>query len=245
MLLLSEHERVPHRPSLADSMPLQVTMNGTSFVSSFFSYGLLAMRGVGGYAGWRWLFLFEGIITVLVGGLAFCLMVSRLPFYQHLISHNADFTLLQPAGPSQTKRPWSKKPFLNERQTKIAVARVLRDEPQKSSMHNREGLQLKMILRTVANWRLWPVYVLGVLFGIPQGPIQQYLTLSLRNLGFSTLLTQVLSSIQYLGAIFSGIGVVLLSEFLDERALVCMAEDLWVLPFLIAIFKLSADVNAW
>lgn len=102
-----------------------------------------------------------------------------------------------------------------------------------------------MILRTLANWRLWPIYVLGVLFGIPQGPIQQYLTLSLKNLGFSTLLTQVLSSAQYLGAIFTGIGVVVLSEFLDERALVCMAEDLWVLPFLIAIFKLSADVNAW
>ena len=54
-----------------------VTMNLTSFFSAFFSYGVLCMRGVGGKEGWRWLFFWEGILTVTLGVGAFLLMVCE------------------------------------------------------------------------------------------------------------------------------------------------------------------------
>lgn len=92
---------------------------------------------------------------------------------------------------------------------------------------------------------MYPIWVHGLLFGIPSAPVQQYLTLSLRRLGFSTLVTQVLNSVQYLGAMFTGVGIVVLSELLDSRALVSMAEDLWILPFLVAIFKLPKNPKPW
>lgn len=37
-------------------------MNLTSFVSSFLAAGLVAMDGVGGKEGWRWLFFWEGAL---------------------------------------------------------------------------------------------------------------------------------------------------------------------------------------
>jgi len=42
------------------------------------------------------------------------------------------------------------------------VNRVLRDDPSKSDMHNREGLSIKMIWSAVKDWRLWPIYALGL-----------------------------------------------------------------------------------
>jgi len=39
---------------------------------------------------------------------------------------------------------------------------VLRDDPTKSNMHNREGLSPKMIWQALTDWRMWPLYVLGL-----------------------------------------------------------------------------------
>jgi len=43
------------------------------------------------------------------------------------------------------------------------VNRVLRDDPSKSDMHNRQGLSFRMIFDAVRDWRMWPLYVLGML----------------------------------------------------------------------------------
>jgi hypothetical protein len=42
------------------------------------------------------------------------------------------------------------------------VNRVLRDDPSKSDMHNREGLSVKMLWTAATDWRMWPVYALGL-----------------------------------------------------------------------------------
>ena len=42
--------------------------------------------------------------------------------------------------------------------------RVLRDDPTKSGMHNREGLTIKMIWNSIKDWRMWPLYILGLTF---------------------------------------------------------------------------------
>lgn len=57
-------------------------------VSAFLGAGILKMRGVGGRAGWRYLFLLEGILTLLVGIASFWLM---------------------PAGPTQTRKWFSER----------------------------------------------------------------------------------------------------------------------------------------
>lgn len=42
------------------------------------------------------------------------------------------------------------------------VNRVLRDDPTKSDMHNRQGLTLKKLIQALSDWKLWPLYILGL-----------------------------------------------------------------------------------
>jgi hypothetical protein len=39
--------------------------------------------------------------------------------------------------------------------------------------------------------------------------------------------------------------ITVISEVVDDRALVSMAEDLWALPFLVTIYVLPAHTNPW
>ncbi|KAF3928836.1 hypothetical protein AA313_de0209740 [Arthrobotrys entomopaga] len=46
-----------------------------SAFSGLFGYGLMQMEGVGGLAGWRWIFIMEGLITVVLAAGAFIFLV--------------------------------------------------------------------------------------------------------------------------------------------------------------------------
>lgn len=146
-------------------------------VASFIAYGVLHMRGVDGKEGWRWLFLIEALISLGVGFLSFLFLVS---------------------GPTQTKTRWNPKGYFTERGEKIMVNRILlRDDPSKGDMHNRQPLTLGMLWKSLKDYDLWPIYIIGILFEIPTAPPKAYLTLSLKALGFSTFNTTLLRSLVY------------------------------------------------
>jgi MFS family permease len=39
----------------------------TDVIAPLLAYGLLRLRGYHGYEGWRWLFLIEGLLTLVIG----------------------------------------------------------------------------------------------------------------------------------------------------------------------------------
>jgi hypothetical protein len=83
------------------------------------------------------------------------------------------------------------------------------------------------------------------MFGIPNQPPANYLTLSLRALGFDTFKTNLLIIPYYVFQIFTMFAITIISEMVNERTLVSMAEDLWTLPFLIGLFKLKNMKRPW
>ncbi|KAF8588151.1 allantoate permease [Ramaria rubella] len=198
--------------------------NICSVVASFLAFGILRMRGVLDKAGWRWLFLIEGLITLLIGIATFFRM---------------------PPSPTQTKAWYRPKGWFTEREEVILVSRILRDDPSKGDMHNREGLSLKRLFQAAMDYDLYPVYILGLMFGIPTSPPATYLTLSLRNLGFSTFQTNLLTIPSTIAGIFTLLGITLLSEVVNDRSIISMAEDIWALPCLVALYTLPANPNPW
>ena len=92
-------------------------LSTVNILGSFLAAGVLQMRGIAGWGGWRWLFLLEGIITLIIGVLSWGLM---------------------PPGPCQTKN-WfrGKNGWFTDHEETILVNRLLRDDPSKGDMNNR------------------------------------------------------------------------------------------------------------
>jgi hypothetical protein len=59
-------------------------------------------------------------------------------------------------------------------------------------MHNREGISLKLLWRSLMDYDLWPIYIIGLTNHIPFATPNTYLTLSLKDLGFSVFQTNLL-----------------------------------------------------
>ncbi|KAF9069482.1 allantoate permease [Rhodocollybia butyracea] len=201
-----------------------ISSNFCNIISSFIAFGVLHMDGVLGKAGWRWLFLIEGLITLVIGIVTFFRM---------------------PPSPTQTRTWFRPNGWFTPREETIIVTRILRDDPTKGDMHNREGLSIKRLWTAVCDYDLWPLYIVGVMFGIPSSPPNTYLTLSLRNLGFSTLNTTLLTIPSTVAGMITMAAITMVSEILNERTFVAMAQDLWTLPFLVAIYCLPENPNQW
>jgi sugar phosphate permease len=201
-----------------------MTMNLCSIIASFLAYGTLHMGGVADAAGWRWLFMIEGLLTLFIGFFSFFRM---------------------PPSPTQTKTWFRPNGWFTEREEIIIVNRVLRDDPTKGDMHNREGLTLRRLWTAMCDYDLWPIYILGLMFGIPNTPPLTYLTLLLKDIGFNTFDTNLLTIPSQALGIVTMFLVTLVSEFVNERSIVSMMEDLWTLPFLVALYALPSNPNPW
>ncbi|KAF3072967.1 hypothetical protein TsFJ059_006920 [Trichoderma semiorbis] len=194
--------------------------------SALLAYGLLHMRGIANRSGWRWLFLIEGLLTLVVGLLAWVLM---------------------PAGPCQTAS-WfrGKKGWFSEREEKIIVNRVIREDPSKSSMHNREPVTPKLLWQSLKDYDLWPIYILGLVFQVPATPPANYLTLTLKGLGFDTFQTNLLTIPSTVLHVFTMLALTYLAEAWSELTLTALIGQIWLLPFLIYLNVVNTtEVNKW
>ncbi|TRX89895.1 hypothetical protein FHL15_009167 [Xylaria flabelliformis] len=132
--------------------------------------------------------------------------------------------VMLPPGPTQTAS-WSrgKGGWFTAREESILVNRVIRDDPSKGTMHNREPITFKLLWQSLTDVDLWPLYAIGLTFNIATLAPQLYLTLSLKGLGFTTFETNLLS-IPYL---------VLKTEVTGQLAASASLFQFWCLPFLI------------
>lgn len=210
-------------------------------IAPILAFGLLRLRGYHGYEGWRWLFLIEGLFTLAVGVWSWFMMAPS---------------------PTQTKSWYRPKGWFNEREEKIMVNRILRDDPSKGGMHNRQAVDFKLLWKSIRDYDLWPIYILGLTFQIPVGPPDQYQTLILRNLGFDTFDSNLLSiPSQAAGAVtvsvfpvFSRLRVLTgpqmliftyFSEIWNQRSYLGLLAQFWIFPNIIALAVLPKEASSW
>ncbi|KAK5715504.1 hypothetical protein LTR15_010149 [Elasticomyces elasticus] len=202
-----------------------VAYQSTQIVSAFLAYGILRMRGINSMPGWAWLFALEGLLTGLIGILSW--------FYL-------------PASP-YTTASWfrGKNGWFSEREEKIIANRIIRDDPSKGDMHNREGLSLTMLWDCLKDYHMWPIYLIGLSWTIPNTPETNYLTLNLKAIGFGTFETNLLTIPAYVLFIIQLLFWTWMSEKFNQRFLIGVVGQLWSIPVLIALIVIPASTSHW
>ncbi|KAI0407853.1 major facilitator superfamily domain-containing protein [Xylaria palmicola] len=202
-----------------------MTSNIERIVTTFSGFGILHLRGVAGWPGWRWLFLIQGSVSLLISIASFFMM---------------------PPSIVQTKTRFRPNGWYTEREEAIAVNRILRDDPSKGDMHNRQGITPSRLWNAAKDFDLWPIYLLSFFGDIPHSPPNTYLVLILRGLGFNTYVTNLLTIPSAVAHILTLIGITWLSERFKERTGFAAVQSFWTLPLLIVLrFWSGTAKNVW
>ncbi|OOQ82513.1 allantoate permease [Penicillium brasilianum] len=201
------------------------SLSVTTIVTSLLAFAVFHLGGVHGWAGWRWLFLIEGLITLSIGLASFFMM---------------------PASVVQTKTWFRPNGWFTDREVAIVANRVLRDDPSKGDMHNRQAVTPRRLWNAIKDYNMWPIYFIGVVVYIPQSPPSSYITLTLRSLGFNKFHTNLLTIPANVFHIGNLLLITWVSSRLNQWSLVAMFQALWTLPCLLTL-RFWPDVisNAW
>lgn len=105
------------------------------------------------------------------------------------------------------------------------VNRILRDDPGKGDMHNRQPVTPKMLYKALGDYDLWPIYLLGLTFLIPSHPATNYISVELRSLGFSTFNTNLLTIPAYVVWILNLLFWTWVSERFNQRLLLGVVAE--------------------
>ena len=106
-------------------------------------------------------------------------------------------------------------------------------------MHNRQPITPKLLLKSMSDYDLWPLYLLGLMFQIPETTPAQYLTLTLKGLGFGTFKTNLLVIPSTVFHMITMLALTYVAEIWGELTLTAAFGQIWALPFLVYIYMVE------
>ncbi|KAL4813141.1 major facilitator superfamily domain-containing protein [Aspergillus spinulosporus] len=162
--------------------------------SSLISAGLLTLSGKRGLAGWRWIFLVEGAMTLFIGIFFVLLVPPKAGDGRPLVS-------------SFTGR-WS---YLTPRESHIATARVLLDDPKKSAGHLK--ITGRDIWNTIRRPRIIQHFFITLVAMSGFQGLTQYTPSMIKSFGFSAVRANALASVP----VYCGMLWVLVLSYLSDK----------------------------
>lgn len=200
------------------------TLNVARVISALLAAGILEMRGIGGHPGWFWLFLLEGLLTVILGVISL---------------------LYLPSSPTATKSILCPKPWYTEREEVIMINRILRDDPAKGLTAIKEPATWKDIKAAWSDRSMWGLYLIGLIAYIPATPVQAYLTLTLKRIGFTTFSANMLTAPSAGVQIITMLALAYSSNYFNERAFHCVFGNVWLIPLFTALLTIPDGGRDW
>ncbi|KAH8904692.1 MFS general substrate transporter [Coniochaeta sp. PMI_546] len=163
--------------------------------SGLLAFGISKMDGVGGYAGWRWIFILEGIVTVLVALLAF--------FVLHDFPETAT--------------------FLTEEERAFVVYRLkfqgqAEGKPGGQRVAQAEEFKWKYVGQAFKDWQIW--VNIFVYWGIvcPLYGISLFLPTIIKTLGYTSSTAQLMTVPIYITAAILAVVFAYISDKVGKRS---------------------------
>ncbi|KAF9355506.1 hypothetical protein BGX26_006468 [Mortierella sp. AD094] len=199
------------------------TLSIANSCAGVLAYFILQLRGVAGLAGWKWLFLIEGLATSFIGVLSFFIL---------------------PEGPTATRGYLRFSGYLTERQELIAVTRLIRDDPSKADP-SKKVVPKADVWRAVTSPKVWPNILIGFFGLLPSTPIASFAPLILKMLGFDALKSNLMIIPGYILGLIIMSAVSYSSDRFNERAFHGAAATLYYAVCVAALALLPLDTNKY
>ncbi|RYP42606.1 hypothetical protein DL767_000130 [Monosporascus sp. MG133] len=201
-------------------------------VNGLLAYAILHMRGIGGLAGWQWLFLLEGMWTVLMGVAFGCLF---------------PVSLSQPV-------PFMGLRYFNDREVFILQQRIVQEDSHKQAVS--QTIPLKVVFKTLASKKLW-LHALTTLCGaIPAASLAIYGPSIISSFGYDALASNAMFSVGdwialclVLGVGYVARGIITLIGTMTMLAFAvafrCLPDNASATTRYVVVTMLRANYNWW
>ncbi|KAJ3017861.1 UNVERIFIED_CONTAM: hypothetical protein HDU68_011438 [Siphonaria sp. JEL0065] len=174
--------------------------------------------GVNGLEGWRWLFIIDGIIT---------------------IASSIIFALILPRSPYHTKGGLNFSGWLNERQGKIAITRLIRNDLFK--LNYNIPVKLSDVVDTLTDYRIWGHLVMTFVGLSPSVPYGTYLPSIINSFGYNVYISNALTAPNYIIGFIAMTLMTIHSDKVGERGYHGFGSFVWVIMGFLLLELLPDD----
>jgi sugar phosphate permease len=200
-------------------------MFGGNALSPILASGILRLEGVGGIAGWQWLFLLEGVLTVAVGGFLLVFLPGSPEEPRSLLGLGlVEFT---------------------ERDLCVIRERLGDEDGEKRTGAQGMTIPWKLVRQTVLHYKRWPSYLSTFCVFATWSPLTTYTPSIFVGLGFDRTAANALAAVGASLALALVFAFARLSDRTNRRGLCVILAQICYLITLVIARQVQPSAGRW
>ncbi|KAG9201204.1 hypothetical protein G6514_005933 [Epicoccum nigrum] len=178
--------------------------------------------GVGGYEGWRWIFILEGLATVLMGVAVFWLL---------------------PDSPSHAAGRWLTADEARFLRLNNLMTRGIKKKRGVNADGKKEGIRWGIMGQVAKDWQIYLQAMIFASNAVPNYGLKFTMPQILKNMGFTSTKAQLMTAPPYAcGALSALLSSLLADKFTWRMPFIATSQLLLIIAFSI-LFALAADIK--
>lgn len=184
--------------------------------SGLLAFALAKMDGIGGLEGWRWIFIIEGIATVLVGLL--CPIIL-------------------------TDTPESRPKWLTQEENDYLIRRMVAQNGGQKADTEGKKLSLGLLKDVLTDWQYYPLVLSYWSNTIPNYGFKFTLPQIIKNMGYTSSQAQLLSIPPYVAGAISSLGFNVMADRFRRRSYFLVIPQALIVIAYCIIIPLSPHIS--